>query len=71
MAEIPVIVFYIATVALVIVALFILVLLFFLIQAARMALALAKRLEAEVGRWRDRFRFLERIAGTVGALFDI
>jgi hypothetical protein len=71
MAEIPAVVFYVATIALVIVAAFILVLLFFLIQAARMALALTRRIEAEIGRWRDRFRLLERIAGAVGVLFDI
>lgn len=71
MAEIPAFMFYIATGALVIVSVFILIFLIYLIVAVRVVLGLVARIEAEGRRWRDRFRFVRRMAGGIGSLFDI
>ena len=70
MLEVPALVFYIATAALVIVCLFIAVFLFYLIRAARLALSFAAFLEVEGRRLEGAVRRLRRAFAIASALFE-
>jgi energy-converting hydrogenase Eha subunit H len=69
MLEIPAIVFYAATVAMIVVATFIAVLLFYLIRAARVVLSIAEFVEDETRRVRGGLREIRRAFALASALF--
>lgn len=70
MLEIPAIVFYLATIALIVVCAFIIVLLFYLIKAARVVLSVAEFLEEETRRVRGGFEYVRRaLFALASALF--
>ena len=70
MVPVPAIVFYIATVALILVCAFIATLLFYLIRAARIATEFASFLEIEMRRFSRNFSRLRRVASFASSLFE-
>ena len=69
MLEIPDIIFYAATIAMIVVSAFILVLLFYLIKAARVVLSVAEFLEDESRRLRGGLEYVRRAFALASALF--
>lgn len=69
MVLVPTVVFYIATIALVVVCAFIAALLFYLIRAARIAADFASFLEVEARRVSRSVSRVRRAIALVGALF--
>ena len=70
MLEVPTVVFYVATAALIVVSLFIAIFLFYLIRAARMALSFAAYLEVRGRRVESFIRRLRRAFVLATALFE-
>ena len=69
MLGVPAIAFYVATIAMVVVCIFIAVLLFYLIKAARIAITFSEFIETEGRRLYDRSRRIRRAFDIASALF--